>query len=275
MAVAALALALWRIRMIGSPPRDFLIVMAGLIIYLVMLGMNLSEDRQPTFSRFQLPTVIFILMAAATLLDGIELRKVWLITGAVVAGLAINGGIGLMKERVEERWHSAGLYVKAWLAGTELAGADAAEDEDLGLRMPVMVGVGDYLRAAERYGSPALSSSEVGGLAPMELSWIDAGFANGAGVGLDASPPPATRGSCRRSLRGWAVAVEPGRYRIENPTQSQVKVLVARLGPPPGIGVGAVLSNASAGMDLPAGDLEEPWLVSFEPDSASVRLCGL
>jgi hypothetical protein len=94
---------------------------AGLLTYLLLLGMSLSDQRQPTFSRFQLPLVIFILMIASTLLEGIRIGAAWLVAGTVVAALSINAGIGLMRERVEERWEPAGLYVRTWLTGTELA----------------------------------------------------------------------------------------------------------------------------------------------------------
>jgi hypothetical protein len=273
MAIVAVAIAWWRIKVIGSPPRGFLVVAAGLLTYLLLLGMSLSDERQPTFSRFQLPLVIFILMIASTLLEGIRIGAVWLVTGTVVAALSINAGIGLMRERVEERWEPTGLYVRTWLTGTELAGTDALPARELQLRMPVMVGVGDYLDASERYGSPALNRSEISALEPAELTWVDGGFINASGAGLDADPPASKPSTCRPAAAA-PIELKPGRYRVENETKGEVTVLVARLGPTPGTNIGAVLPSSAAGLNLPAGELTEPWRVFFEPGSGRIRLCG-
>ncbi len=273
MAIVAVAIAWWRIKVIGSPPRGFLVVAAGLLTYLLLLGMSLSDQRQPTFSRFQLPLVIFILMIASTLLEGIRIGAAWLVAGTVVAALSINAGIGLMRERVEERWEPAGLYVRTWLTGTELAGADALPARELQLRMPVMVGVGDYLDASERYGSPALNRSEISALEPAELTWVDGGFINASGAGLDADPPASKPSTCRPAAAA-PIELKPGRYRVENETKGEVTVLVARLGPTPGTNIGAVLPGSAAGLNLPAGELAEPWQVSFEPGAGRIRLCG-
>ena len=273
MAIVAVAIAWWRIKVIGSPQRGFLVVAAGLLTYLLLLGMSLSDERQPTFSRFQLPLVIFILMIASTLLEGIRIGAVWLVTGTVVAALSINAGIGLMRERVEERWEPTGLYVRTWLTGTELAGTDALPARELQLRMPVMVGVGDYLDASERYGSPALNRSEISALEPAELTWVDGWFINASGAGLDADPPASKPSTCRPAAAA-PIELKPGRYRVENETKGEVTVLVARLGPTPGTNIGAVLPSSAAGLNLPAGELTEPWRVFFEPGSGRIRLCG-
>ena len=273
MAIVAVAIAWWRIKVIGSPPRGFLVVAAGLLTYLLLLGMSLSDQRQPTFSRFQLPLVIFILMIASTLLEGIRIGAAWLVAGTVVAALSINAGIGLMRERVEERWEPAGLYVRTWLTGTELAGADALPARELQLRMPVMVGVGHYMDVSERYGSPALNRSEISALEPAELTWVDGGFINASGAGLDADPPASKPSTCRPAAAA-PIELKPGRYRVENETKGEVTVLVARLGPTPGTNTGAVLPGSAAGLNLPAGELAEPWQVSFEPGAGRIRLCG-
>ena len=273
MAIVAVAIAWWRIKVIGSPPRGFLVVAAGLLTYLLLLGVSLSDERQPTFSRFQLPLVIFILMIASTLLEGIRIGAAWLVAGTVVAALSINAGIGLMRERVEERWEPAGLYVRTWLAGTELAGADALPARELQLRMPVMVGVGHYLDVSERYGSPALNRSEISALEPAELSWIDGGLINASGIGLDADPLGSKSSTCRPAATA-PIESKPGRYLVENRTRGEVTVLVARLGPTPGTNIGTVLPGSAAGLNLPAGELAEPWQVSFEPGAGRIRLCG-
>ncbi len=94
----------------GKPlPRDLLVVGSAFLTYLVLLGLGEDPSRQPTFSRFQLPTAIFILMTASILLRDIRLKVSWLIAAALVAALSIQGGVRLMEREAKGQWTIASL----------------------------------------------------------------------------------------------------------------------------------------------------------------------
>ena len=275
LAIGALALAWWRTRRIGRPlPRDFLVVGAAFLTYLILLGLGEDESRQPTFSRFQLPTAIFILMTASTLLEGIRLRISWLAAAAIVAALSIQGGVRLMEREANGQWTVASQYFRTYLTGMGLAGPDATRAQTAGIGPWVTIAPARYNEISAEYGSPALEVSELAGLESRELYWLDTGLITGTGVGLDAEPPDPPASTCRGSNAGAPIEARPGRYRVENASDGEVTVLVARLGPPPGTAIGATLPNSAAGLNLPAGDVVESWQVSFEPDSPSVAICG-
>ena len=273
-AIASVALVWWRLKVLGRFPKDFLVIGSAFVAYLVILGIDPGGGREPTFSRFQLPTAVFILMLASTLLEGIRMKTAWLIVGAVIAILSIQGGVGLWQEQATGRWVSASQYVRSLVTGFELSSPDLRPDAIAFQETWGSPTVGEYLEAANRYGSPAFSASAIGALEPGELSWIDSGLVEGTGVGLDGDPPELPPSTCRGAGGELPIEVEPGRYRVENASNGELTVLVSRLGPAPGNDIGAVLPDSAAGLDLPAGDLSEPWRVSFEPSSPQVRLCG-
>ena len=275
IAIAAAALAWLRIRKLGRPvPRDILVSGAALLSFVLILGLSEEESRQPTFSRFQLPLAILILMTASTLLKGIRLRTSWLIAAALIAAFSVQSGVRMVEQEANGQWTVASQYFRAYLAGIELSGTDAVATETAGIGPWATVSPARFIEITDRYGSPAHGRSEVRSLAENELYWLDTGLIIGTGVGLDGDPPDPKSQACRSAIEGGALVVEPGRYRLENGTSDQVTVRVARVGPASGEGIGAVLPDSAAGLDLPAGDLSEPWRVSFEPSSPQVRLCG-
>ena len=233
MTLIAAGLAWWRIRILGRPPRDFLIVVSGLVTYLVMLGLSITPPdqfeepiRRPTFPRFQFVTAIFLLMIASTLLRDVLIRPLFLVAAAVIAAFSIQGGISLMVEQVRDRWEPASMYVRTYLTGIELAGSAAKADAPINL-LAVEVDVGGYQETANRFGSPALQRSEINGLDAFELGWIDKGLIDASAPGLDATPPADRRATCLQLKPGQTFRADPGRYRVENGTESEVTVLLA------------------------------------------------
>lgn len=275
IALAALALAIWRIKVIGRPPpRDLLVSGSALLAFLLILGLSEDEARQPTFSRFQLPVVILILMTASCLLEGVRIKASWLVGGALVALISVQAGVRLWQQEATNQWTVASQYVRTYVTGIELAGRDATPKETMGIGPWVTIAPTRFIAVSNEYGSPALSQAELRNIAGDQLYWLDTGLVRGTGAGLDAEPPDTDRSRCREARGKQAVKVEPGRYRVENATDSEVKVLLARLAPSPAERIGAVLPNSAAGLDLPAGELEGHWKVFFEPASPRVAICG-
>lgn len=271
MAAAAAVLAVWRVRALKVPPRDFLMIIAALVVLLISVILG---GRDPIVSRFLLPIAIFILMAAATLLRGVVLRTSWLVVAGVVAAISVQGGVRLWESEANGQWTIASQWVRSYITGLELAGRDAQPDAKAGFGPWQDVPLRQYSDAVERYDSPSFERSELVRLNQNELTWLDQGLIAATGAGLDADPPDVAQASCRKVLPARAVELRPGRYRIENRTSLETTVLTARLSSTPANSIGAVLPDSVAGLTLPAGELSEPWLVSFEPGSGRIRLCG-
>jgi len=274
MAIAAVALSAWRLEALKKPPREFLVVGTALLAYLVILGMSFSEGRQPTFSRYQLLTAILILMTASTLLRGVKIRPASLAVAALVALLAVQGGVRLMEGEARGQWFSASQYIRSYLTGVELSGRDASTAETVTGLTWVTISGAEYLEVVEEHGSPAFDRWELTSQGPNELTWIDQGLVAGTASGLDANPPLSPESSCRRANAGNPIEVKPGEYKVENGTDQEITVLGARLGPVPGVRMGAVLPRSRAGLPLPRGSTNAYWRISFDPADGRVRLCG-
>ena len=268
IAVGAIGLAWWRVWIIGRVPRDFLMVIVTMILFIVLVA---TGDRNVLESRFQLPVALLLVMAAATLARGLRPSRAQLLGMALVAAFSINGGISLWAERAYGPWERASNFVRASTTGIELAGGDAIPEETLPFASKPDATVGEYLTAAQLYGSPAIDRSEFGGLDQLQLTWMDMAFIGGTGTELDGNPPPKV-GRCLVATDD-PLEIGPGDYRVENGTNGEVTVSVGRFATEPGVELGAVLPEAVAGLRLPAGEAMDPWSINLEPASARVRLC--
>ncbi|MEX1218790.1 MAG: hypothetical protein WEB05_00180 [Solirubrobacterales bacterium] len=271
MAVGAAILAAWRIRSLKGPPRDFLMILAGLAVLEISVVLG---GRDPIVSRFLLPTAIFILMGASTLLRGVVFRTSWLVVAGIVAVLSVQGGVRLWESKANGRWVVASQLVRSYVTGLELAGQDTKPDAKSGFERWEYFELERFTEAFARYGSPSFERGEWAGLKAKELTSLDQGLIAASGVGLDSRPPKTATRTCGQTIPGQVIKIKPGRYRVENSSNSEVSINVARLAPDPGTSIGAVLQGSAAGLNLPAGDLGALWRITLEPSSGAVRICG-
>jgi hypothetical protein len=262
MAVIAVGLAIGRIQRLGRVPHAFLITAAAAFTFYFLSGMNQNDLRLPTSSRYQLPSAVFILLMAASLLEGIRIRPPALITAAAVSAVAVFGGIGLMNQQAEDRWQPASEYVRATLTGIELAGPGTVPGYSFS-PSSFNVPADDYLAAVEAHGSPAFTESELADQEPSLKLTADASLFSVAGVELSGTPPDTEGASCRTVPVSDALELRGGTFAIENAGASELAVNLARVADPPGTLIGSVLPNATAGLRLPQGASETPWVLSF------------
>lgn len=223
---------------------------AGLAFW-ALSGINQSEMRLPTSSRYQLPSAIFILLIAACLLDGVRIRRLDLVLAATLSGFAVAGGIGLMTSKAEDSWQPWASNVRARLAGIESARQVLTPDYRFSLGTSFEIPATAYLKATDSHGSPAYSEDEIPRLEPTLRKTVDASLVNAAGVAVSATPPELRRPRCQPVESRVPNAVASGPLRIVNLSGSELAVGVSHYSDPPGIPVGSVLPRASGGLDLP------------------------
>ncbi len=165
LAVAALALGAWRLYKMERIPRSLWVVLAVGFAFWVLSGFAVKPGRVAWASRYQYPGAVFVLLIAAELLRGIELRRRWLGVGAalVVAVSVLGNGQALDDAYKVEKARAE--LVRADLAAVEIA-RDTAEpgffiDQENGDTDYVHVDAGSYLSARDAYGSPAYDASEL------------------------------------------------------------------------------------------------------------------
>ena len=125
----------------------------------------------PWASRYQYPSVIFVLLVAAELLRGVKLdRRRLMLAAAVVVATLVGSAYALSDAYDGHRKITE--TVRSNLAALEIA-RDTVEpgffiDEENGETGFVHVDAGSYLSARDAYGSPAYDSSEL--LASSEVA---------------------------------------------------------------------------------------------------------
>ena len=280
-AVLFAGLAIWRIRKLGNVPRALAVTLAGALCFFLLLALAQDaylaygefERRPATASRYQLPLALFIVLVASNLLQGIRIRP-WALGLAGLLGLiAISGGIGLMKSEAEERWQPASAYTRATLSGIEAAAPDTQAGYVFRPGTSFDVPASEYLKAVEAHGSPAFPPAELRNLDPSFRLTADAALVGAAGIAVSGTPPSFNRASCRKARVGAPLELEPGSYAVVNDASTELALSVARFADPPGTAIGAILPEATAGLELPAGSLPDPWLLSFA-GTGPVLVCG-
>jgi hypothetical protein len=280
-AVAFIGFAIWRLRRLRPVPRAFLVTTAGALclFFLFAIAQDAylqygdSEFRAATSSRYQLPTAVFVVLVASTLLEGVRFSRWTLGVAGVLAIFAISGGIQLMDKEANERWIPAATYTRATLSGVELAGADNVAGHTFRPGTAFDVSSEQYLSAVEAHGSPAYSEPELRGEDQTVRLTADASLIGSAGVALTGTPPQSDPSTCRTVGVGEPVELAGGSFLIENAGTTDLSVSAARTADPPGTLIGSVLPSAAAGLRLPAGSSSSPWVLSFAGEGP-VGICS-
>lgn len=270
-AISLLGLAIWRVRKIGYPPRELLITAGGLAALLLLFALGqdsfasygAGNERPPTVSRYQLPIAVFILLASATLLRGVEIKRWGLVVAGVLTLLAITSGVGLMTDRARGQWETASSLSKAKLTGIEASRPDSMPGYRFRPSAGFLMPAESYFRAVDDHGSPAFSAIGIRGEDQTLRLTADAGLIEATGVGITGTPAPVASSTCRKLAVGRTLDLSPGSYVVINSGTTELSVNLARLSDPPGILVGAILPGSRAGLDLPKGALDDPWTISF------------
>ncbi len=270
--VVAILLAAWRLRRRGSIPNGLLIVAAVGLSFYLLAGLSQSELRPATSSRYQLPSAIFILLAAAWMLEGIRIRTPALIGAAVVSVFAIGSGLNLMDDEAKTRWQPTSAALLNSLGAIDIAGTSARPDYELLLGLKQPVPIADYLRATDDFGSPGtleieLAASDAGKRVAADSTLIDA-----LGIQLTGRLP-GRHGVCR-GLKAGGPPVRVGRRPdVINRGSDDLGIALSRFSDPPGIEIGAVLPKGSAGIDLPPDESGQPWRLAITRGGPA-EVCG-
>ncbi|MCB0871465.1 MAG: hypothetical protein KDB52_11585 [Solirubrobacterales bacterium] len=280
-AIVLIGLSIWRIRSLGRVPRDFLVTAAaGLCLYLMFAlaqdayqAFGVAQVRTPTLSRYQLPSAIFILLIASTLLRGVKIPRLALVIAGVLSLFAITNGIQLMTDKAHERWEPSSAYSKATLTGIEAAGPDMVAGYSFKLGTPFELPGDQYMRAVEAHGSPAYSQEELASMDPAFRGTADSALIGALGIEVSGAPPAFDSPQCRRVNVKRSLALEPGTYSVKNRGETDLYFGLARLGDPPGLPIGGALPGATVGLGLPAGSLDAPWVLSFS-GTGPAQICS-
>jgi hypothetical protein len=272
----AIALAAVRVVREGRVSRGLAIVLVIALAFWILAGLNRSPERFPTSSRYQYPSAVFLLLIAAETLRGLRVPRLAIPVAAVVAGLALVGGITLLHREYTERWRPAADSLRSSLAAVDIAGPSAEPGFPVTFPPSVTVPARVYLSAARDLGSPAFSEAELEARPESERASADLTLAQGEGLAL--VPPNRVERTVRcQPLRASAagdtgVTLLQGGFTLTNTTSAGVNVLLGRFSDGLPVSLGSLQAGATASLTIPVDNSNRPWNLWLTGDGP-VRLC--
>jgi hypothetical protein len=261
--VLALALAVWRVRLLRRPSPRLLATVVTLVGFWSLTALNASPLGLPTVGRYQYVGIVLLGLATAELLRGVRIGR-WATIAVLVVSLAAtlnnftrlrDAANGLAGIAQRERGGLAALELARDRVDPGLVLTPENSDMDyLGL-----VDAGSYLSAVDAYGSPAYTPAELTG-AP-EVARVAADKVSGAALGIHLlAQGGSTGGRCLTVDldRGPATTVVPPNGLVLRAEGSGAQAELRRY---------AKASYPLSFGALPAG---EPQLLRIEPDGSSV-----
>jgi hypothetical protein len=188
-----------------------------------LTAFNQIPGRYPTSSRYQYVAAIFVLLILANLLRGVRPGKRALVLGAVVTAMAIGPNLVVLEDGGD--WLDAQTQLtRADTGAIEIARRTIDPEFQLGPEVAgttslVDISAGEYLDAADEYGSPAYSPAELAVAPPHARKQADVILGQALPIstvtGLGAFEPGNAAGCVRVPPGGEEVEVGPGLTRIE------------------------------------------------------------
>lgn len=276
-----LLLAGLRLHSLKRVPRQLWVVAAIALSFWILASSNSTLGRVPTVSRYQFVGAIFVLLIAAELVPRAKIRwPTLLVVFAVVAASVASNLAFLHQEYLH--FKTATQIVRGGLAGVEIAADRVAPGfvltgENSNFNYFTLVDAGSYLSAAEKFGSPAYSHSEIA-TAPGPAQ-VAADKVTSAALGIKLAPARTTRagsGSCKTLIASPAGAtgalIDPGTFTLASAGPTQADVVLARFADEPSVDLGPLPRRGRVLLSIPADRSRKPWRLALK-GSGLARIC--
>ncbi len=268
---ALVAFRIWRDRGVS---RGLAIALAMALAFWVLAGLNRSDERFPTSSRYQYPSAIFLLLVIGESLRGIRIPKSALALASAGVVLAAISGMSLIEREHEERWRPAADAIRSSLAAVELAEPSADPAFPVTFAPNPTVPAARYLDAA-RDGSPAYSEAELAERPEPERAGADLTMAQALGLSLVSPHTADVR--CQRLTAtpsgDTGITLLRGGFTIGNQSAAPVEVMLKRFAEDDfPVSLGPLDRSARAALEIPPDSAKRPWQLGLEGDGP-VRLC--
>jgi hypothetical protein len=163
--VLGIALGAWRLQRLGRIPGQLLVALTVLVGFWALTGLNTSVFGPPTAGRYQYIGVVGLVLVAAELARGLEIRR-WMTVAVLAVALAAGvANLSLLKTNAHGLQGIA-QQQRGGLAAIELARDVVSPDlqltqENSGVDYLGLLDAGSYLSAVDAFGSPAYSAAEL------------------------------------------------------------------------------------------------------------------
>jgi len=246
-----------------------------------LTAFNYFPGRDPSASRYQYATAVFVLAIAANLLRGVKFdRRALVIAGALTA-LAIAPNLVVLKNG-RDFFYDQTVITRADTAALEIARETVSPEFQLnpevsGATTLIDIFAGEYFTATDEYGSPAYSVAELESAPEAGRHQADVVLANALPISKSTEPGELGSGAAGCTLQGEGpkeeVALGPGVTRIEVAPGPEATVSLRRFA----AGEYPVQTEGAPGgtvteLTIPADTVDKPWYLLVEAGQ-QVRIC--
>ena len=272
--VAGFTFHIWRTRRIST---GLLVTLAIGLSFWILAGFNQIPGRDFDASRYQYPSVVFILLILANGFEGVVIRPRYLVAMGAVAMvaiysnlLALNAGyVGYFKPQTQRDIAS--------LSALEIAGPKTDPDASVGMNNgdTALINSGGYQDARKRYGPAVDPRKDIPGLSPENKQRADLLLAalSVKAKQLKKVPREAT---CRvlTETTGGNPLVSPGSDTlIFNPSRSSI-IVAERFGSQPS-SFGIAAAGIPTSVRFPPDSYPGKWKVGLKGGPGKFRLCRI
>lgn len=268
----------WILRRRGRVPPEFLIGLSAALSFWVLCGLNYTEARDFFTSRYQYPSVVFLLMMFAGAFKGLRpgSRQLRWLGLATAISVAINiAGLFYAFDHYYKRYEEKNLVN---LAAIDLAWNTVEPDFRVGLGTDgsgSQVSAAAYKSAVARYGRPGFSESDFVNASSANRERLDQLLVTALPVRvLRPSEVVPDRNECR-SLVADSTASQT--LTVPSPflylhSDGDVLIYLGRFSDGATAVAWAIGKNHPIGYEIPADRSERPWRIGFR-GSGKVTVC--
>ncbi|HEX6601365.1 MAG TPA: hypothetical protein VF030_01860, partial [Solirubrobacterales bacterium] len=261
-------------------PRGLWPALAAAVTFWLLAGFNAIPGREPYSSRYLYIGAFFFLLVAANLLQGVRFNRWGIGVAAVLTAVVVGFNLVPLREG-RDFFEEESVLTRADLGAIEIASRTVEPSFTL---VPEVAGTvflgevqaGEYLQAAEEYGSPAYSPRELATAPEEGRQQADLVLANALPLGIETGLPP--RPASGRCISGAAgeegLPLAPGVTTIHLPGGAEGAIRLRRFAAgeyplraeelPPG---------STARLFIPRDRSQRPWRLQVEP-AQGTRVCG-
>lgn len=258
---------------------------AAAVAYWFLTAFNAFPGRDPTSSRYQYASAVFILMILANLFKGVRLSRSALLAAGLVTAAAVGPNLVVLKDGSNELKQQS-VLTRADVAAIEIARRTVSPEFQLNPEVagtPTLVNVfaGEYLQAVDEYGSPAYSPAELAAAPEEGRRQADIVLSQALPISTVTRPGAYSRGSppstCTELAGNGAASPEvrlgPGVTKIEVAPGPPAAFDLRRfaVGEFPASTKGAPGDSVTL-LRIPRDDAPQPWFLHLEAQQPA-RVC--
>jgi hypothetical protein len=272
--VAAVALAAWRVRLLGRVPSGVWPVLAVGLTFWALAGLNGTIFRLATNARYIYPSAVFILLIASELLRGVRPPLGALLLAAALTAVSVAANLAFLSDSYRIFWRPESEASRSNLRALEIA-APVNPSFVKGLQ-PFFyeMNAGALASAVDAWGSPAYSDSELA--ARPEANRVAADKTLGQALDLKLIPGASAHAPCRAVSASpdgsTGVELGPGTVSLEAAAKD-VQVGLGRFSDVYPVQVGPLQKGAAAQLRIPPDASDRPWRLGLI-GRGRVVVCG-